>query len=136
MGGFLSFQVSDIVIARDLRLRSPLEFEKVRSSGQSWSNRLLVLVVAANELGHNRYGFAVGRQIQPVVRRNRVKRLMREATRQLHPEIAPGHDLIWIARNRTPRDMKTPQMFEAQRDLLGRSGILVSHDANAQSSTV
>lgn len=112
------------MIARDLRLRSPLEFERVRSTGRSWSNRLLVLIVAENELGRNRYGFAVGRGVGNAVRRNRAKRLMREATRQLQPYVKQGYDCIWIARNRFGEHTTQQEIEHAARDLLARAGLL------------
>ncbi len=124
------------VIARDLRLRSPQDFERVRSQGTSWSNRLLVLVVEPSSQPANRYGFAVGRQIRPIVRRNRVKRLLREATRKIHPQIRPGHDLIWIARNSVRDGVHLDDLMAAQLDLLTRAGLLRDSDSGARNSTI
>ena len=71
------------LVARELRLRSPSDFDRVRSSGKSWSSDLIVAVVLANGLEGNRYGFAVGRRVGNAVARNRAKRLMREAARRM-----------------------------------------------------
>jgi ribonuclease P protein component len=86
------------MIARALRLRQPFEFERVRKQGRSWTTPLLVLAVLANDHGHNRYGFAVGRRVGGAVERNRVKRRLREAVRELHPTLEPGFDVVLIAR--------------------------------------
>ena len=86
------------MIARALRLREPFEFERVRKRGRSWTTRLVVLAVLANDLEHNRYGFAVGRRVGGAVRRNKVKRWLRECVRSLHPVLAQGYDLVLIAR--------------------------------------
>jgi len=40
----------------------------------------------------------VGRRVGNAVARNRVKRLLREAARALHPRLRDGHDLVLIAR--------------------------------------
>jgi len=112
------------MIARDLRLRSPLDFERVRSQGRSWSNDLLVAIVAPGEPGRNRYGFAVGRRVGRAVQRNRAKRLMREAARHLHPRVARGHDIVFIARNRMNRQTSFAEVYAAMEQALGQAGLL------------
>ncbi|MDI3339609.1 MAG: ribonuclease P protein component [Sphaerobacter sp.] len=86
------------MIARALRLRRPFEFERVRRQGRSWATPLVVMAVLPNDLGQNRYGFAVGRRVGKAAARNRVKRWMREATRRLHPCLQQGYDIVFIAR--------------------------------------
>lgn len=45
-----------------------------------------------------RFGFLAGRAVGPAVARNRAKRLLREAARAVAGQIAPGWDLLLIAR--------------------------------------
>lgn len=112
------------MIARELRLRSPLDFERVRSQGRSWSTDLLVAIVAPGEPGRNRYGFAVGRRVGGAVQRNRAKRLMREAARHLHPRVKRGHDIVFIARNRMSRETTFAEVQAAMEQVLERAGLL------------
>ncbi len=81
------------------RLRSRADFDRVRREGRSWSHRFLVLVACRNELGVTRVGVAAGKRVGNAVVRNRAKRLMREAARVYYAQIAPGWDLVLIARN-------------------------------------
>jgi len=72
----------------------------VRAGRRSWTHPLLVLYAAAQEgaAGPTRSGFVVGRRVGNAVARNRVKRRLREAVRAQAPALAPGMDLVWIAR--------------------------------------
>jgi ribonuclease P protein component len=86
------------VLPRKNRLTRSSDFQRVRSQGRSWSDRLLVLLCAPNSLEVTRFGFSVSRRIGGAVVRNRIRRLMREAVRLQHDLIAPGWDVVFIAR--------------------------------------
>ncbi|MFQ5342965.1 MAG: ribonuclease P protein component [Anaerolineae bacterium] len=118
---------------RKFRLSDKEDFQRVRRDGRSWSNQMTVLCAQRNDLGHNRYGFAVSRRIGKAVIRNRVKRLLREAVRLRHDTIAPGWDLVFIARG--PIRGATFQTVDSMvTQLLHRAALLVGHD-NEDSST-
>ncbi len=83
---------------RKFRLTRSEDFKRVRRFGKSFAHPLVVLVIQANEEEKLRVGVAAGRTVGKAVKRNRAKRLMREAMRTLIPSIASGWDLILIAR--------------------------------------
>jgi len=70
----------------------------VRARGRSVSTPLLVLGYAANGLTVSRFGFLVGRRIGSAVRRNRVKRRLREIVRHHQMMVGAGWDVVLIAR--------------------------------------
>ena len=111
------------MIARDMRLRRKRDFETARTKGKSWNTRLAVIVVHPNELGYNRYGFATGKKIGGAVQRNRAKRLLREAVRNEDPNLLPGHDIIFIARNAFHPDTPLEAVVDAVQNLTRRAGI-------------
>ena len=106
---------------REQRLASKKDFEAVYKRGKTRSNRLLVLRVVPNELGRNRYGFAVGKRLGGAVVRNRVKRRLREGARLAPTE--QGWDIVLIARqDAVDADYQT--LKRAMEELLDRAHLL------------
>ncbi|CAG0988831.1 Ribonuclease P protein component [Anaerolineae bacterium] len=79
-------------------LRGGPEFQRAWDEGKSWSHPLVILRARSNGMPTSRFGFVAGKKLGTVVARNRAKRLMREVLRHRLPQIAPGWDIIMIAR--------------------------------------
>ena len=81
------------------RLSRSKDFDTVYRRGRSASSRYLVLHWFAREdEGDPRLGLAVPRSLGSAVARNRVKRLLREAWRELLPRVPSGQDYVLAAR--------------------------------------
>ena len=88
-----------VAVKRAQRLRTDADFQRVRAARQSWAHPLLVLYAAPNGLGLSRLGISVGKRVaRQAVVRNRVRRRVREAVRLRYGRLAPGYDLLFIAR--------------------------------------
>ena len=83
---------------RSFSLRT-IDFQRVWDDGKSWSHPLIVLRARANGMEQRRFGFVAGKKVGKATVRNHAKRLMREAVRHRLPNIAPGWDIIVIARS-------------------------------------
>jgi len=108
---------------RKFRLRKSTDFRKVLREGRSWAHPLIVLSALPNDLEYSRFGFSVSRKIGKAVVRNRVKRLMREATRLRLESIKEGWDMVCTARQPI-READFHQVDRAIEDLLRRAGLL------------
>ena len=86
------------MLPRRYRITKSADFERVHKDGRCWSTRILVLCKHPNGLPHSRFGFSVSKRIGKAVVRNRVKRRLREAVRSLYDLVAPGWDVVLIAR--------------------------------------
>jgi ribonuclease P protein component len=87
-------------VHRRNRLSRSKDFDAVYRSGRSASSRYLVLHWFARDdvEGEPRLGLAVPRAVGSAVARNRVKRLLREAWRELLPRVPSGQDYVLAAR--------------------------------------
>jgi ribonuclease P protein component len=88
-------------VQRRNRLSRSRDFDTVYRRGQSVSSRYLVLHWFPREEdaeGDPRLGLAVPRAVGSAVIRNRVKRLLREAWKELLPTVPAGHDYVLAAR--------------------------------------
>lgn len=83
---------------RRYRVRTDKQFQEIRRQGRSYANHLLVLCALPNDLPYSRFGFAVNSRIGSAVRRNRIKRRLREIMRLQQDDIQPGWDIVLIAR--------------------------------------
>lgn len=86
---------------RERRLKHSDDFARVRREGGSWTHRFLVLGAAPNGQGLSRFGLIASRRLGTAVRRNRAKRLLREAIHRNMECIAEGWDCVLIARTPT-----------------------------------
>jgi ribonuclease P protein component len=86
---------------RGQRLRSPLDFARVRRHGRHTGGALLALTCARRPEGARlptRAGFSVGKRVGGAVQRNLVKRRLREALRRHLAQLPAGWDLVFSAR--------------------------------------
>jgi len=80
-------------------LRRSSDFARVRANGDTWAHQLVVLAAVPNERDISRFGFVTGKRMGTAVKRNRAKRVLWEAVRQLLPRIPVGWDYVLIARS-------------------------------------
>jgi len=109
-------------VQRKYRLTRSTDFKRVRHTGKSYAHPLVVLVVKANEMSEIRVGVTAGRSVGGAVRRNRSKRLLREAMRPMLPDLPAGWDLILIARSPLP-SKSLQEIHIALENLLRRANL-------------
>ena len=84
-----------------------------------------MLLALPNEQEFSRFGIAAGRSLGNAVHRNRAKRLMRAALQPLFRRVAPGWDVILIAR-KPLLGASFPQIQSALSELSTRAKILTN----------
>ena len=82
---------------RSMRLVRGGDFDRVFAEGGRARGAVLLVVVRPNGLDGSRLGLSVGRAIwKSAVKRNRVRRIFREAFRLSFPELPAGCDFVLV----------------------------------------
>src|SRR4029078_2962728 len=80
------------------RLRHAREFDAVYAAKTREARGPLTVFALPNELGHPRLAPPAGRKVGTAPKRNRIKRLLREAFRLMQHDFPRGYDWIIAAR--------------------------------------
>ena len=81
-------------------LKMNYEFQRLYRKGRSAATPFLVVYARGSRRPGNRVGFTVSTKLGKAVKRNRVRRRLREIYRLHEPMIARGTDLVVVARGR------------------------------------
>jgi ribonuclease P protein component len=80
-----------------------------------------VVYAAKNSAGICRIGITVSKKIGTAVERNRCKRVIRAAYREVEPQISGNWDFIFVARSKT-RFLKSTHVQKILTELLQKAG--------------
>lgn len=114
---------------RKYRLTNPKDFKRVRRTGKSYAHPFIVLVTSQNELSTSRFGFTASRSLGNAVKRNRAKRRLRHLVMDFREQIAPGWDIVLIAR-KPCLTAPWPELRQAFMELSQRADLLARMENN------
>jgi len=95
------------------RIRRNDDFQRVFKRRRSVSDAVLIVYACRNGLAYPRLGLSVSRKVGGAVRRNRWKRVLREAFRLSRPDLPTGVDLVII-----PRATAEPELAPVTQSLV------------------
>lgn len=101
---------------RRCRLRTSREFRLCYGHGVRVQGALLLLVVRANGLGFSRLGLSIPGKFGDSPRRNRMKRICREAFRLERERLPRGLDLVVVGAR--SREAVLPGLAEAREQMV------------------
>ena len=99
---------------RACRLVRRVEYDAVYRDGRRKSGREFAVFLRPNGLDVSRFGWSIKKALGGAVRRNRIRRRIREIVRLHRQEIAPGWDIVIHPRS----SVATTTFLAATDDLL------------------
>ncbi|MCE9595766.1 MAG: ribonuclease P protein component [Planctomycetes bacterium] len=116
---------------KDARMRGLSDFQRAYREGSRAKGSIVVVVARANGLERSRLGLSVGRAIwKSAVRRNRIRRIFREAFRLESASLPVGYDFVLI-----PAQPKLePELAATRAELvhLARKAVLRANERRAK----
>jgi len=114
-------------------LKENRQFRRLYAKGKSEVSPYLALYWRKNGGKENRLGITVGGKLGKAVKRNLVRRRLREIYRTNEERFMPGHDLVVVARVRAVhssyRELEHSLLGLAKRAKLLRTEETVAHQA-------
>lgn len=118
--------IPDEGFAKRERLIKTKDFRRVYRAGRSFKAGFIILKVASNTALTNRVGFSISaKSIKRANKRNRIKRLFREAYRKNKKILKVGFDIVFIVRRDTTLGFSCKDAEETLLNLSKQAGILL-----------
>ncbi len=106
------------------RILKRRDFVALSETGQRIQNEQFIALFAPNQCGRSRIGITVTKKVGPAVKRNRIKRLIREYFRLNRHKLAGNWDINLIAK-RQIADISSEQAYRSLQNIFER---ILSHD--------
>jgi ribonuclease P protein component len=108
------------------RLKKRSDFLRLQHEGRKWISPNVIVQIAIATTDNTRAGFTATKKLGNAVMRNRIKRRMREAAKQVLKDAETPHDIVLIGRHDTAT-CPFPNLIKDLKWCLKR--LEVTHDA-------
>ena len=78
------------------------DYKKIYSRGKSIVTPCVVIYISKSRINQTRLGITTSKKVGNAVLRNRARRVLREAMREIIESLPKNYDIILVARGKTP----------------------------------
>ena len=96
-------------------LKKNYEFRAVLNRGQYYSGKYIAVFIKKNNKSKNFLGIAISSKLGKAVRRNYVKRIIRENYRHIENNIKTGYDIVFLWKKK--QDIKEACYSYVEKDI-------------------
>jgi ribonuclease P protein component len=89
----------DYSFPKQLRIRKRSEFKNVYISGTKFTTKNFIIFICSNNFQYPRLGITATKKYGKAVKRNRIKRMIREFFRLNKPFFKNGYDYVFLVKN-------------------------------------
>lgn len=105
-------------------MKKNYEFRKVLSKGKYFSGNYIEAFILKNNLSYNLLGLAVSTKVGKAVRRNHIKRLIRENYKRVEENINNGYSLVFLWKKKADsKDANYKNIKEDMDNIINKSNI-------------
>ncbi len=112
---------------KTVTIKSNCEFRRAYGKGKVFQAPALVSYVLKNRAGICRIGITTSKKIGNAVERNRTRRIIRAAYREIEGKINGNYDIVFVARSRT-KYKKSTQIAQIMLSQLKEAGVIDETD--------
>jgi ribonuclease P protein component len=94
-------------------LKKNHEFMRVYKKGRFYVGKYITLYTLQNYIDKNRLGITVSKKVGKSVKRNRIRRLVRENYRLYEDQIKKSFDIVFVVRS----SVDMPGFFEIKKEM-------------------
>ncbi len=105
------------------RIRKRQDYLRIYEQGKRVYTRNFTIIVCPNQAGMRRMGTTVSKKVGNAVKRNRIKRLLREFFRLNKGKLPASHDIVVIAKKGISKLTYNDVYTELENRLLTRTDV-------------
>ena len=106
-------------------LKKNYEFKNVLDKGKFYRGKYITIYINKNKKEKNIIGIAISKKLGKAVKRNRLKRIIRESYRLQKDKITKGNNIVFIWNKNQITDSKSCEVAEDMKELFQKAGILL-----------
>jgi len=105
-----------IKLKKTIMLKKNYEFKNIFVKGKYYGGEYIEIFALKSDININMLGIAISKKIAKSVKRNRIKRLIKENYRLIEEKLALGYDLVILWNKKVPYQMASFEKI--QKDMI------------------